>query len=92
MVDLLWPPENVAILGAGQTYSGGVDDGHEGLDVLHQEPIEESLVSLLDPHQIDVPEQTDIVIWMEFTKCYPKEILMVLKHKLRMNVEHHILY
>lgn len=56
--DLLWPSEDVAILGAGQAHCGGVDDGHEGLDVLHQEPVEESLITLLDPHQVDVPEHT----------------------------------
>ena len=51
---LLGPPEDVSVLGAGQAHSGGVHDGHQVLYVLHQHPVEQPLIPLLDPHQVDV--------------------------------------
>ncbi len=54
---LLGPPEDMSILSTCETNSRCVDDGHESLDVFHQHAVEETLVSFLNPHQIDVPVQ-----------------------------------
>lgn len=52
---LLWSPEYVSILCAGQSYSGSVNNWHQLLYVFHQNPIKQPFVPLLDPHQVDVP-------------------------------------
>lgn len=44
------PLEYEAILLAGQTHSGGVNDGHKPFDVWQEHPIEELLVVVLEPH------------------------------------------
>ena len=50
----LGSPENVSVLSAGQAHSGSVDDGHQLLDVLHQNSVEETLVPLLDAHEVNI--------------------------------------
>ena len=45
---------DVAELLARPTHGGRVDDGHELLDVLHEEPVEERLVAVLQGRQADV--------------------------------------
>lgn len=39
---------------AGQPDRGGVDDGHHVLHVLREDPVKETLVTILEPHEVDV--------------------------------------
>lgn len=55
---LLGPAEDVAVLRAGQAHGGGIHYGHQPLDVLHQHTVEEALIALLNPHQVDVSGNT----------------------------------
>ena len=48
------PPEDPAVLLAGQAHGGGVDDGQELLQVVTQDPVEEVLVAVLQGGQADV--------------------------------------
>ena len=52
---LLGPPEDVSVLRTGQAHSGSVNDSHQLLNVFHQLAVDEFLVPLLDPHQVNVP-------------------------------------
>lgn len=57
---LLGSPEDMSILSTCETNSRCVDDGHESLNVFHQHTVEETLVSFLNPHEIDVPVQINL--------------------------------
>lgn len=52
---LLGSSEDVPIVCARQAYGWGVNDRHQFFNVVHQEPVEESLVSFLNAHQVDIP-------------------------------------
>lgn len=55
LLSLLWSPEDVSVLGAGQAHGWSVHDGHQTLDVVLQHPVEQLLIPLLDPHDVDIP-------------------------------------
>lgn len=55
--DSPWFPKYQAILLTGQANSGGVDDGHEPLDVRCQHAIEELLIPVLETHEEHISEK-----------------------------------
>ena len=61
-VDAARPPEDVAELHAGLTHGGGVDDGHQFVDILEQHPVEQGLVAVLEGDQGDVAVQVGGVL------------------------------
>lgn len=56
-VILPWFWKYQAILLAGETHSGGVNDRHESFDVWCDDPVEKLLVVVLEPHQKHIPDK-----------------------------------
>ena len=50
-------PKDEAIFLTGESDSRRVDDGHHELNVVHDGPVEELLVAVLEAHEVDVAVQ-----------------------------------
>ena len=49
-----WPAEDTAELLTGQSYRGGVDDGHHLLEVTLQEVVKEGLIAVKQADEVDI--------------------------------------
>src|SRR5262249_5975091 len=50
-------PKNVSILLAGSSYGGCIDDRHQVLNVIDQDPVEQSLIPILKSNHEDISLQ-----------------------------------